>query len=71
VVHASALHLLTIAAALVLTAQQVFISFQRADVSVSPRLASSRGVIRHVLTLKNARSTRRERRIQPIRTLIV
>jgi len=71
VVHASALQLVTVLTVLLVTAQRAFISFPSVDVSLSPRPAFTRGGAHHAPTPKNARSTRRERRIQPARTLIV
>ena len=71
-VHASALLLLSIGSVLLLTAQRALSFSHPADVaSTSPRAASTRGASRCVLPIKNARSTRRERRTHPAFTRIV
>jgi hypothetical protein len=57
---------------LVVTAQRAFGRFPTANVaSTSPRVAPTRGATRHALTIKNARSTRRERRNHPTISLII
>jgi ABC-type phosphate transport system auxiliary subunit len=72
VVHASEISLLIILSVLFVTAQRAFFYFHPADVvSHSPRAVSTRGATHHALSTKNARSTRRERRIHPTLTLIV
>ncbi|HEV3188034.1 MAG TPA: hypothetical protein VGZ04_08295 [Acidimicrobiales bacterium] len=71
-VHASALLLLSMVTVLAVTAQRAFGLFHNANVaSIPPRVAPTRGATRHVLTIKNARSTRRERRNHPTISLII
>ncbi len=67
---ASALQLLGTVVVLLVSSQQVFRFFHLVDAGMSPH-PTSRGVYRHVFIPKNARSTRRERRIHPTPTLIV
>jgi hypothetical protein len=72
VVHASALLLLSILSILFLTAQRVLSFSHPTDVaSTLPRAVFTRGASRYALPIKNARSTRRERRTQPAFTRIV
>ncbi|MFZ0769604.1 MAG: hypothetical protein WAM64_10360, partial [Acidimicrobiales bacterium] len=65
-VHVSALLLLSILSAFLLTAQRAHRFSPPADVaSISPRAVPTRGASRYAPPAKNARSTRRERRTQP------
>ncbi len=67
---ASALQLLGTVVVLLVSIQQAVRFFHLVDAGISPR-PTLRGVFGHVFTPQNARSTRRERRIHPIPSLIV
>ncbi|MGC2484833.1 MAG: hypothetical protein WA359_01115 [Acidimicrobiales bacterium] len=66
---AIALELLGSVAVLLVSTQQITRFFHLVDAGISPS-ATSRGLERHVYLPKNARSTRRERRIHPTPSLL-